>query len=455
MATEQYESELRPGVVRLPATATEAIRGDPADDLGPPVEPNLVRPREVPGARHVGRNTVEILLFRGLSTPLALALVVVQSRFLEPSGRGAYVVAVLGVTIFSRLLGQLGVAVTSRLREEAGETRALVQRALALGILGGALGVVAITAVGSSLGGIGTDVAFVAALALVPNVVWQTLSGVLLGLARIRLWNYVQLGSPVLTLGGMLVLVVWLDTGVVGAVGAWALANLVTAAFALAATRDVWLPLTRPRIADSSARLLARLALAMGAVQVVNLVSYRVELFILERHEGLAAVGIYSIAMQAAEAMWLVPAAVATAVTAPAVHESEDRAARLVARAAARGLLFTTAIAVAVGVAAPFAIPLALGEAFDRAAGPLLLLLPGIVLYAPVTILVVYLSVRRGRPRLSVVVALVGMATTVLAALVLIPALGARGAALASTIGYAGGAALAWLFFWRLSRSAP
>ena len=360
--------------------------------------------------------------------------------------------AVLGVTIFSRLLGQLGVAVTNRLREEAAETRALVQRALALGVVAGAVAIGIITVAGSSLGGIGTDVAFLAALALVPNVVWQTLSGVLLGLARIRLWNYVQLGSPVLTLAGMLVFVVWLDGGVLGAVGAWTLANAITAAAALAATRDIWLPLARPRLADRSARLLARLALAMGAVQVLNLVSYRIELFILERYESLAEVGLYSIAMQAAEAMWLVPAALATAVTAPAVHESEAGAARLVARAAGRGLLLTGALAVVVGLAAPFVLPLLLGEAFEQAAMPLLFLLPGIVLYAPVTILVVYLSVRRGRPRLSLVVSVVGMACTLLPALVLIPELGTRGAALASTIGYAAGALLAWLFFARLAR---
>ena len=42
----------------------------------------------------------------------------------------------------------------------------------------------------------------------------------------------------------------------------------------------------------------------MGAVQIVNLVGYRVELFVLHHYEGLSVVGIYSIAMQAAEAMW-------------------------------------------------------------------------------------------------------------------------------------------------------
>ena len=55
----------------------------------PPVAPNLGRPQEIPGARDVGRNTLETLLFRGLSTPVALLLVVVQSRFLAPSGRGS------------------------------------------------------------------------------------------------------------------------------------------------------------------------------------------------------------------------------------------------------------------------------------------------------------------------------------------------------------------------------
>ena len=445
-----------PATARPPATATDALRPAPAADLAPPVEPNLVRPSEVPGARHVGRNTVEILVFRGLSTPLALGLVVLQSRFLEPSGRGAYVVAVLGVTIFARLLGQLGVAVTNRLGEtEEADPRPLVRRALAIGVVGSIVAGTAVALATPFVTDVGTDVALVAALALVPNVIWQSLSGVLLGLARIRLWNYLQLGSPVLTLLGMLVLVVALDGGVVAALAAWTIANVVTALVALYATRDLWRPFHLPRIADETSRLLARLAATMGAVQVINLVSYRIELFVLDRHEGLADVGIYSIAMQAAEAMWLVSAALANAVTAPVVHEDDDRtAARLVGRSAVRGLVLTAGVAAIVGLAAPFVIPFALGEDFERADRPLLLLLPGIVAYAPVTILVVYLAVRRGRPGLSLAVSVAAMVVTLAAALVLIPRHGVSGAAVASTLGYAAGGLLAWLFFARLARAA-
>src|SRR2546422_497459 len=104
-------------IPRIPPRATDTPRAAPALDGSPPVAPNLVRPMEVPGARQVGRNTVETLVFRVLSTPLALALVVLQSRLLHPAGRGTFVLAVLSVTIFARLLGQLGVAVTSKLDE--------------------------------------------------------------------------------------------------------------------------------------------------------------------------------------------------------------------------------------------------------------------------------------------------------------------------------------------------
>ena len=69
-------------------TASTAVRPSPAIEAAPPVTPNLVRRKEIPGARSVGRNTFETLLFRGLSTPIALLLVVIQSRFLDPAGRG-------------------------------------------------------------------------------------------------------------------------------------------------------------------------------------------------------------------------------------------------------------------------------------------------------------------------------------------------------------------------------
>jgi O-antigen/teichoic acid export membrane protein len=440
---------------RTTPTSATAVRPSPGVDATPPVTPNLVREREVSAARAVGRNTIETLLFRSVSTPVAMLLVILQGRFLQPEGRGAYVLAVLSVTIVTRLLGQLGIAVTNRLQEPDFDVRGLVQRALGIGTVLGLAGIAVVVGWGAATGELDVDVALAASLALVPNIVWQTLSGVLMGLGRIRLWNYVQLATPVLTLAGILVLVVWLDGEVVAALLAWGIANALTALFALGAARDLWLPFARPRIGDHAGRTIARLALVMGAVQIVNLVSYRVELFVLRHFRDLGDVGVYSIAMQTVESMWLIAAAMATAVTAPAVQGDEAEASRLIARTAAKALLFTAAGAVVVAAASPFAIPFILGDAFEDAALPLALLMPGVVAYAPVTVLVVYLSVRRGRPRLSLAVSVASGVTTLGLGVVLIPSFGVTGAAIASSLGYAAGAVLAWAFFARLTRMRP
>jgi O-antigen/teichoic acid export membrane protein len=435
--------------VTIRPTATTAVRPSPAVEAVPPVTPNLVRREEIPGAGRVGRNTVETLLFRGLSTPIALLLVVIQSRFLDPAGRGRFVLVVLTVTILARLFGQLGVAVTSHARDQ--ELRPFVDRALVLALVLGGIGMAAILAAGAIIDSFGLRLAAIAAPALLPNIVNACLSGVLLGRARIRLWNYIQVLPPLLTLIGMLVLVVGLGGGVDAAVASWTVAYFVTAAFALAAAADLWLPPATPQFLDRHGRAILRLALVMGAVQIVNLIGYRVELFILDRYKGLAEVGIYSIAIQAAEAMWLVPAAIATAVTGPVVHESQAGAVRLIRNACGRGLLYTVGIAVVVGALAPFLIPLLLGDDFRGAVRPLLLLLPGVVAYGPVSILVVFISIRCGRPRLSLLVSVIGLVVTAAASFVLIPRYGASGAAVASTIGYLAGGLAAWITFVRLA----
>ena len=430
--------------------ALDANVRSPAIDGAPPVSPNAVRAPEV-GKIH--QNFLETLLFKGISSPLALVLVVVQGRYLHTSGRGAFVLVVLSVTIMTRLLGQLGYAVTNRMQQRGVDLRKLVQTALAIGLVLGVTGTGAIVAWGAFTGGIGVRVAIVAALALVPNVIWQLICGVLLGLNRVRLWNVIQTLPPVLTLAWVLVLVVGLHEGVTGAVVAWTLAHACTAVFALYATRDTWVPMPMRDLLELFNRPLAVLALTMGAVQVVNLISYRIELIVLDRSRGVAQVGVYSISVQTAEMLWLIAGALTTAVTAPALQDDEKKAASLIWKTSVKSFVYSAVAAVAVGAAVPYAFGPLLGHAFSGAGTPLRLLLPGIVVYAPVTTLVVYLSVRRGKPRLSLAVSVVGMVGTLIAALILIPRYGASGAGAASSIGYAAGALLACYFFVRLARS--
>ena len=448
---------LGPATVPL---ATDATSNEAAASTAtPPVNPELVRAAEVPRARKTGANVVEILLFRGLSTPLALFLVILQSRFLEAEGRGTFVLAVLTVSIFSRLLSQLGVAVANRMGhkewDEPRELHLLAQRAFGLAVVLGVAGGVLIVGIGALTPSVGATTAAVAAVGLVPNVTWQTASGILLGLGRIRAWNYIQLAPPLLTVAGTLILVVGLDGGVRAGLAAWTCAHFVTAGIALVLTRDVWRPFRFGGLVDTVSQGLIRLALTMGALQVIALIGYRIELVVLEAIDGVRAVGVYSIANQTAESMWLIAAAIATAITAPVVRSTEREAVALVKRSLLRSLLYTGAAAGAVAVAAPFVIPAALGEDFGDATKPLLLLMPGAVAYATVQVFVVYLSVRRGRAGLSLAAGVVSMFVTLAAAVPLVMAFGAAGAAAASATGYTCGALAAWVFFRRTIATAP
>jgi O-antigen/teichoic acid export membrane protein len=434
----------------LRARALDAVPRSPAVDAAPPVAPNLVRAPEI---RRIHQNVVETLVFKGLTTPLALALVILQSRLLHPAGRGTFMLVVLSVTVLARLLGQLGYAVTNRMQQRGMELQRLVHASFAVGLVLGGAGTAAIIGWGAATPGVRLTVAAIASAALVPTIAWQNISGVLVGLGRMRLWNVIQTLPPVLTALGIVVFVVGLHDGVRGAVLAWTLAHMMTAAFALFASRGVWRPLSLMQLLELFDLPLARLALTMGAVQVVNLLSYRIELFVLDHYRGISRVGVYSIAVQTGEMLWIIAGAIATAVTAPSLHEDERTASSLIARNALKTLAYTALVAVAVGAAAPWLIPAGLGDAFRGAAHPLWFLLPGIVAYAPVTVLVVYLSVRRGQPRLSLAVSLAGLVVTVASAFALIPRYGATGAASASALGYVAGGALAWVFFARLART--
>jgi len=422
---------------------------NPAIDGAPPVSPNAVR---APELRKVHSSFLETLLFNGLSSPLALVLVVIQGRYLDTAGRGSFVLVVLSVTVLTRLLGQLGYAVSNQMEQRGAELKELVQAAFAIAVVLGVVGTAAVAGWGVAVGDAGVHVVLIAALALVPNVIWQCVCGVLLGLGRVRLWNIIQTLPSVLTVAGFAVFVIGLDLGVTGAVLAWTVTHFLTAAFALFAIRHVWMPVPLRRFLELFSRRLARLALTMGAVQVVNLVSYRVELIVLERSRGLSQVGIYSIAVQTGEMLWLIAGALTTAVTALALADDERHAVAIIGRTAARALAYSAVVGIAMGIFVPYLFGPLLGSDFEGASTPLRLLLPGIVLYAPVTTLVVYLSVRRGRPGLSLAVSAVGLVATLAAALVLIPKYGASGAAAASAIGYAAGASLAWGLFTRLAR---
>jgi O-antigen/teichoic acid export membrane protein len=404
--------------------------------LGAP--PELDEPDLRRGAsRSIRRNAFETVVFRGFGLPLSFAISIVTSRYLLPAGRGAFVLALLSVTITAAVFGSIGTALSHELGRRDARTRAVVTQAL---LLTTALSVPC--AVGLAL----VDLHFAkqgfrpiawSALAIVPVLISQTLSNALLVFNRLRFWNVLQLLGPAVTLTAMLVFVVVLSKGVTGALFAWGLAQAAIAAVALYGTRDVWWPIP-PRLWEENriAPLLAY-GVRLGAVNVLSLVNYRVELIILEVYAGgLNSVGIYSLAVSIGELLWVASSSVSAALIAPMLKQDDQPAFELVQRTARSVTILAAALGAMLAIVSPFLIPRLFGSAFQGSVTPLLILIPGIVLFSPASTVATFFSIKLGKARYTFWMTALSAATTASVALLAAPRYGATGAAIASTTAY-------------------
>jgi O-antigen/teichoic acid export membrane protein len=99
-------------------------------------------------------------------------------------------------------------------------------------------------------------------------------------------------------------------------------------------------------------------------------------------------------------------------------------------------------------------IPFVYGKAFLGSLDAFLWLLPGITTYSLYTVLAAHIA-GTGRPRLMLWISCVALVVTLVLTLALIPRIGIRGAAIASTVSYTTSAALGTLVFVRLTRLSP
>jgi O-antigen/teichoic acid export membrane protein len=231
----------------------------------------------------------------------------------------------------------------------------------------------------------------------------------------------------------------------------WAFAAANVAAFIAAL---VLVPAAR-RLPDlrSAPRLLRTLAafgLRAQLSTVLQFLSYRLDLFILNATAGLGAAGIYSVATLLAEAVWYIPNAIGLVLAprvAAGVEGEDDESTAAICRAT---VLVSVAGALVVAALAPLLVLVLFGSAFLSAVVPLWVLLPGVVAVGLDKPIASY-QLGRGRPQISLYVALLATPVTVAAYVLLIPRYGIVGAATGSTISYIATTAIEVFFLHRVS----
>ena len=376
-------------------------------------------------------------LFSGLTLVANLVTGVVTARALGPDGRGV-TVALLTVTQLAGFLCAVGVAqslsyfIARRPQDAPSLLTTWVLMLLPLTALTIAITELLLPTIFATDGDQAITIGRWFAFTIVLVVGVELNYGLLLGTHDFFVYNALRFAQPMLTAGSFVVLW-WLDALTVeSALIATSVASaIVLVAGVSRAVKRIGVGPPAPRLGLTSLWYGVR---GQGSTVAAN-VTARLDVAMLPAFVAAASVGLYSVATNISLIVYQLSNTFAGLVLPAAARDPRRGPLKVVgslwASLAAAGL-------VAIGLAL-FARPLlgfVYGDEFRDAAEPLLLLLPGAVLFAGSSILGAGLYAA-GRPFTATLPQLIGMAVTVVGLFVFLRVGGITAAALVSTASYA------------------
>lgn len=169
---------------------------------------------------------------------------------------------------------------------------------------------------------------------------------------------------------------------------------------------------------------------------VVQYLSYRLDIFIVNIFLGIREVGLYALALNISQTVWLFSGTISN-VLYPNIASSSDVSAAIqrTSRIAKLTLWSNVAIALVIAVASKGLLPLVFGLEFQESVPSLLWLLPGVAVFGITNVVSSYV-VGIGKPRLTFLFAVVCLVVMVTLDIFLVPLWGIDGASIASSIAY-------------------
>ena len=408
--------------------------------------PKGAAPVDRPTFDRFARRSLETFLGYGAATAGNALLFLLVARALGSTGTGVVSASIaLSTVLMLVVFGLLHLPNTYLgVKEPAALGALLANSLLVAAVLG--------TAVSAAVFGflVAIDVTFGAerhelavVLASVPFAAASRLVATLvLARGRSLAFNVLYALRPGLSLAAVVTAFLVVDATASAALIAFSVAQVILLA--------VSLPAAGIRIASPSRRLLSaslRYALKAYAGTTMQLVNFRLDLFLVSAMRGASAAGIYSVAVVLAELLWRISTAAGT-ILMPRVATTEAAPVEFTLRVSRTVAFLVSVAAVAVSVVSALLVLPVLGDDFERAFTPLVLLLPGAVALGIMDVLTSDLA-GRGSPQYLSYAAALGLAVTLAVNPVLIPLWGASGAAVASTLSYTASTLLVAVVFIR------
>lgn len=390
---------------------------------------------------------VYTLIGRVLRTALALALGVLVARALGPYQRGLYALptAVYTGLILSVFTG-ISLAV-SYFMLTAGAGREILRPALWTCAIFSALG--AVPAAAAAVFGHNAWAAVPSVLILPCSAATMVLLGYAVGSKQIRWQTSYSVASTAALLAGIGAALALFGASAAVAVTAFVTVNIAVGAACLwVVFRDAGARSGPPvRLRD-----FILYALRVGAVNLVTLLNYRADLYVVALLSTTAVLGQYAVAVSAAEGL-LVVTQVGAIVTSPHVGAMQQKDAALMTAACVRASL-VIAIPICAGfyALAPFVVHVLYGAAYLPLVPALRILLVAVLVLSLGSPVSNFFTLNRGKPEVALASAFAAAAVCLTLSWVLVPRIGMVGAALATAIAYFFGECMRLGFFVHATR---
>jgi O-antigen/teichoic acid export membrane protein len=400
----------------------------------------------------ISRNSLETLLVSVFSRLVALAGSVVMARVLGPAGKGVLTYA---VSILSFVLAPIG-GQTSAIAFQYGRrgtpkaaVHAAMLKVLALVVAPVSCGIAAIALLAP-----GQSPLLAAAVALPLAAYVQSTRGFFLADSAVRLANVQALIAPALfAIAGSIALLVFHGSLYV-LLAVFVLSYIPAVIYTLLELRTLTParagePVTKPALGQFV------FGAQVGAVNLVNFLNNRVDLFIIIFALGVRAVGVYSIAISIAEMLWQISGPVAVAAYGSIGTLAEAQAAKLTAKCIRNTLPVALVVSIITFFTAPLLVRFVFGEPFAQAGYVTRYFLPGVIAWSATYHINTFLTVQLGRPQIVFWIAATSAAICAATTLALVHPLGIASGAIGSSVAYLAGGAWSIAVFLRRTGLNP
>ncbi len=395
------------------------------------------------GLKRLAGNTAVTLGRQIMAGILQLISAVIVARSLGPDGNGQYAVALLLPGMLATFLN-LGISPATVYYLGAGKVdtftafRTIIRLGSIIALTGLMLGAVCILYFGERwFPNVPYYVLWIT-LALFPFVLFQTfLSSIFQGLQNFKVFNLLLLAPPAIFLILLLTMAIFSVVRLEYVLFACLVSNIIMVCTSLFTIREEIDLNTGSIIQSNYSKQVISYGLRAHLSNILAFVNYKADIFLINLILNPAAAGIYVVAVQIVERLWLVSQSVSTVILPRLSELSSDEESRkqLTPFMCRMVLAVTLVLALLLGSLAYPLVVTFFGGAYAEAIKALLLLLPGIIAGSGARVLANDIAAR-GRPELNMYFSAIVVAVNVIGNILLIPKFNLSGAAIATTIAY-------------------